>query len=59
MTDPVDALPVVGEQHVVVGELRGAQGRKSFTAPPSTTPRAALSRAPSTSGSRSTRRQFS
>jgi hypothetical protein len=28
----VDALPVVGEPHVVVGQQRGAQGRKTFTA---------------------------
>jgi hypothetical protein len=32
ITARVDALPVVGEPHVVVGQLRGAEGRKSFTA---------------------------
>jgi hypothetical protein len=28
----VDALPVVGEPHVVMGEARGQEGRKTFTA---------------------------
>ena len=28
----VDTLPVVGEPHVVVGEARGQEGRKTFTA---------------------------
>jgi hypothetical protein len=32
MTAQVDALPVVGEQHVVVGAARGREGRKTFTA---------------------------
>lgn len=32
MTARVDALPVVGEPHVVVGERRGGEGRKAFTA---------------------------
>ncbi len=32
MTAKVDALPVVGEPHVVVGEGRGRDGRKTFTA---------------------------
>ncbi len=32
MTARVDALPVVGEQHVVVGRRLGAEGRKTFTA---------------------------
>jgi hypothetical protein len=32
MTARVDALPVVGEQHVVVGRHLGTDGRKSFTA---------------------------
>ncbi len=32
MTARVDALPVVGEAHVVVGRLLGREGRKSFTA---------------------------
>ncbi len=32
MTARVDALPVVGEPHVVVGRHRGTDGRKSFTA---------------------------
>jgi len=32
MTARVDALPVVGEQHVVVGRLLRSEGRKSFTA---------------------------
>lgn len=32
MTAQVDALPVVGEPHVVVGAARGSQGRRTFTA---------------------------
>ena len=32
MTARVDALPVVGEPHVVVGARRGVDGRKAFTA---------------------------
>ncbi|WP_374457427.1 hypothetical protein [Nocardioides sp.] len=32
MTARVDDLPVIGEQHVVVGEGRGQDGRKTFTA---------------------------
>ena len=32
MTALVDALPVPGEQHVVTGEHRGSEGRKTFTA---------------------------
>ena len=32
MTARVDALPVVGEPHVVVGRRQGVDGRKSFTA---------------------------
>jgi hypothetical protein len=32
MTAIIDTLPVVGEQHVVTGEHRGSQGRKTFTA---------------------------
>jgi hypothetical protein len=32
MTAVVDDLPVVGEPHVVLGELRGAEGRRTFTA---------------------------
>ena len=32
MTARVDALPVVGEQHVVVGRHLGIDGRKSYTA---------------------------
>lgn len=32
MTARVDALPVIGEAHVVVGEGRGQDGRKTFTA---------------------------
>lgn len=32
MTARVDALPVIGEQHVVVGEGHGHDGRKTFTA---------------------------
>lgn len=32
MTARVDALPVVGEQHVVVGHRVGVDGRKTFTA---------------------------
>lgn len=32
MTAQVDALPAVGEPHVVVGTARGTQGRKTFTA---------------------------
>ncbi len=32
MTAELEALPVVGDDHVVVGELRGSEGRKTFTA---------------------------
>ncbi len=32
MTAQVHRLPVIGEEHVVVGEARGREGRKSFTA---------------------------
>ena len=32
ITARVDALPVVGERHVVVGRLTGTEGRKTFTA---------------------------
>jgi hypothetical protein len=32
MTARVDALPVIGEEHVVVGEARGQEGRRTFTA---------------------------
>jgi hypothetical protein len=32
MTARIDALPVIGEAHVVVGEGRGQDGRKTFTA---------------------------
>lgn len=32
MTAAVDTLPVIGEEHVVVGEGRGRDGRKTFTA---------------------------
>ena len=32
MTTRIDTLPVVGEPHVVVGEKRGTDGRKTFTA---------------------------
>jgi hypothetical protein len=32
MTARVDALPAVGEPHVVVGQRRGVDGRKTFTA---------------------------
>lgn len=32
ITARVDALPVAGEEHVVVGELRGAEGRKVWSA---------------------------
>ncbi len=32
MTAQVDALPVVGEPHVVMGEKLGMEGRKTFTA---------------------------
>ena len=32
MTAQVDTLPVVGDEHVVVGQLRGQEGRKTFTA---------------------------
>ena len=32
MTARDDALPVVGEPHVVVGQQRGEDGRKAFTA---------------------------
>lgn len=32
MTASVDARPHVGDRHVVVGEVRGTEGRKTFTA---------------------------
>lgn len=32
MTAIIDDLPVVGEQHVLTGEHRGSEGRKTFTA---------------------------
>ncbi|WP_244931460.1 hypothetical protein [Nocardioides sp. W7] len=32
ITARVDVLPAVGEEHVVLGELRGTEGRKVFTA---------------------------
>ena len=32
ITARIDALPVVGEEHVVVGENRGSQGRKTSSA---------------------------
>jgi len=32
MTARVDTLPVIGEEHVVVGQDRGREGRKTFTA---------------------------
>jgi hypothetical protein len=32
MTAIIDDLPARGEQHVVTGEHRGSQGRKTFTA---------------------------
>ena len=32
MTARVDTLPVIGEEHVVVGLARGSEGRKTFTA---------------------------
>lgn len=32
MSARIDALPVVGQEHVVVGELRGEQGRRKLTA---------------------------
>lgn len=32
MTARVDALPVIGEEHVVVGQWRAVEGRKTFTA---------------------------
>ena len=32
MTAQVDTLPVIGEEHVVVGLARGTEGRKTFTA---------------------------
>ncbi len=32
MTAIIDELPVQGEQHVVTGEHRGSEGRKTFTA---------------------------
>ena len=32
MTARVDTLPVVGEEHVVVGHFRGSEGRKLHTA---------------------------
>jgi hypothetical protein len=32
MTARVETLPVIGEEHVVVGAGRGRDGRKTFTA---------------------------
>jgi len=32
MTARIDALPVIGEEHVVIGAARGQEGRKTFTA---------------------------
>ncbi len=32
MTAEIDALPAIGEEHVVVGQMLGEDGRKSFTA---------------------------
>lgn len=32
MTARIDALPRIGEEHVVVGEARGVEGRKTFSA---------------------------
>ncbi|WP_243395150.1 hypothetical protein [Nocardioides currus] len=32
MTARIDTLPVIGEEHVVVGATRGSEGRKTFTA---------------------------
>jgi hypothetical protein len=32
MTARIDTLPVIGEEHVVVGAKRGQDGRKTFTA---------------------------
>jgi hypothetical protein len=32
MTARVDTLPLVGEEHVVVGHDRGSEGRKTWTA---------------------------
>ena len=32
MTARIDTLPVVGEEHVVVGHFRGRDGRKTHTA---------------------------
>ena len=32
MTARIDSLPVIGEEHVVVGEALGHEGRKTFTA---------------------------
>ena len=32
MTARIDTLPVVGEEHVVVGHFRGSEGRKLHTA---------------------------
>lgn len=32
LTVRLDSLPVIGEEHVVVGQHRGEEGRKTFTA---------------------------
>jgi hypothetical protein len=32
MTAEVDALPAIGEEHAIVGQMLGEDGRKSFTA---------------------------
>ena len=56
MTARLDALPAVGEPHVVVGRHLGDDGRKSFTASTLYDRTAGSSPARGTPGSRSTRR---
>ena len=56
MTARIDSLPVIGEEHVVVGLGRGREGRKAWTAADAVRRRRPRRRhVPSTSGSRSTR----
>ena len=57
MTSRVGSLPVVGEEHVVVGLARGPGGRKSHTASSIYDSRGGSWAWPSTSGSPSTRRR--
>ena len=57
MTARLDSLPVIGEEHVLVGMGRGHEGRKTWTPRRCTTPTGVWLPAPSTSGSPSTPRR--